>query len=674
MTRTLLIFCAFAPLSVLADDHDRFVREDVFELESAADPQISPDGSRVAYVRRSADIMTDRVRSNIWIVDADGGDHRPLLSGADSYTSPRWSPDGGRLAYVSSAEGRGPELYARWMDTGQTALLSNLAEAPGAVAWSPDGEWIAFTALVKDEPEPMVAAPARPEGAEWAPPVTVIEELAYRADGRGYLEQGHTHVFVIPAEGGTPRRLTSGDYHHGGALAWSPDGRSIVFSANRNEDWRLRRRDTDLWSVDALSGEMRRLTTRDGPDFAPAFSPDGSRLAYLGYDDRGMGYHNTQAHVMDLDSGAVSVPSEGLDRSVGAVDWAGGRLIVSYDDFGARRLASLGLEGDLRALADDVGGVDISRPYTSGGWSVAADGGYAYTASTAHRPADVAVGRAGANARLTRLNEDLLGHKRLGGVEEIRWRSSAGDHDLQGWLVTPPDFDPGARHPLLLEIHGGPFAAYGPYFSTETQLYAAAGYVVLYANPRGSTGYGYDFANEIHHDYPGRDYDDLMSGVDAVVARGFIDPERLFVTGGSGGGVLSSWIIGNTDRFAAAVVAKPVINWVSHALYSDIPETVARYWFDGPPWEEHQAYWERSPLSLVGNVATPTMLLTGEEDHRTPMAESEQYYQALKLREVDAALVRVPEAAHGIAARPSHQIAKVDHILAWFGRYGGGRP
>ena len=235
--------------------------------------------------------------------------------------------------------------------------------------------------------------------------------------------------------------------------------------------------------------------------------------------------------------------------------------------------------------------------------------------------------------------------------------------------MTPPDFDAAKDYPLVLEIHGGPFTAYGPHFSVEAQLYAAAGYVVLYTNPRGSTSYGYDFANEIHHNYPGQDYDDLMSGVDAVIERGYIDTRQLFVTGGSGGGVLSAWIVGNTDRFAAAVVAKPVINWISEALYSDISTTVPGYWFEKFPWEDPQEYWRRSPLSLVGNVSTPTMLLTGESDHRTPMPESEQYYQALKLRKIDSALVRVPESSHGIASRPSNQIAKVDSILAWFARY-----
>ena len=253
-------------------------------------------------------------------------------------------------------------------------------------------------------------------------------------------------------------------------------------------------------------------------------------------------------------------------------------------------------------------------------------------------------------------------------MRNLRW-TSAGGLEIEGWIVTPPDFDASKKYPLILEIHGGPFTAYGPHFSAEIQLMAAAGYVVLYTNPRGSTSYGYDFANEIHHNYPGQDYDDLIAGVDAAIARGYVDADRLYVTGGSGGGVLTAWIVGKTDRFRAAVSAKPVINWISTVLTTDIGAFMPEYWFASQPWEDPDSYWERSPLSLVGNVSTPTMLMTGEQDHRTPIPEAEQYYQALQLRKIDTALVRIPDASHGIAGRPSQLIAKVDNILAWFAKY-----
>ena len=674
-------------LAVAAEENDDqiFANTDVFELEVAADPQVSPDGASIAYVRRSNDIMTDRARSNIWIVSSgDGANHRPLLSARGNFSSPRWSPTGDRLAYVSGAEGGKPQLYVRWMDSGQTALLTNLTEAPSSIEWSPDGRTIAFTMFVEQKADPIATTPSAPEGAEWAPPAKVIEDVRYRADGGGYLRPGYTQIFSVPADGGTPRQLTEGDFDHDGALSWAPDSSAIFFATNRNDDWVMDPVEADIWSVAIEGKDLKRLTTRDGPDYAPKVSPDGARIAYLGFDDERMGYHTARVHLMNSDGSGRSVLTGDLDRSVDALAWDDNdNLIIQYDDEGRTYLARLGLDGSINRLVRDVGGVAISRPYTSGSFSV--DGGViAYTSGRANRPSDIAaLGDGGRATRLTRLNDDLLQDKTLGDVEQLTWKSSADGRDIEGWLVTPPNFDPAKKYPLILEIHGGPFAAYGPQFSAEVQLFAAAGYVVLYANPRGSTSYGYDFANLIHHAYPGQDYDDLMSGVDAAIAKGFVDEDKLFVTGGSGGGVLTSWIIGKTDRFRAAVVAKPVINWTSFALTADGYPFFYRYWFDKAPWEDPDSYWERSPLSLVGNVSTPTMLLTGEADYRTPISESEQYYQALKLLGVESAMVRIPEASHFIAGRPSHLISKAAHILAWFERYqdeetdtasGGGAP
>jgi len=300
----------------------------------------------------------------------------------------------------------------------------------------------------------------------------------------------------------------------------------------------------------------------------------------------------------------------------------------------------------------------------------ASGGRIAYTQGTPLRPADVAViGSDGKPKRLTDLGHGLLDQRTLGRVEEINFPSSFDQRQIQGWVVYPPDFHAARRYPLLLEIHGGPFAAYGPHFAPETQLYAAQGYVVLYLNPRGSTSYGAEFANLIHQNYPSEDYNDLMDGVDAVIARGSIDKDNLFVTGGSGGGLLTAWIVGKTTRFRAAVVAKPVINWFSHALTADGYNYYWRYWHKGLPWEHPDYYFKHSPISLVGNVKTPTMIITGESDLRTPMAESEQYYQALRLKRVPSALVRIPGASHNIAQRPSQMLAQVLNTAARFERH-----
>ena len=655
---------------------------DVFDLEWVSDPQIRPDGEQIVYVRNGYDIMSDSTRSNLWLTDVTGARQRPLTTGNARDVSPRWSPDGKRLLYVSSREG-GAELWLRWMDEGHTAKLTNLRASPGNVAWSPDGQWIAFTMFVERSAERFAAMPAAPEGARWAPPAKVITRLRYRADGPGYLDHGNTHLFVVPASGGTPRRLTEGDFNHGGPLAWSADGSQVYFSANRRDDWDMEPGDTDLYAIRLADRGLTRLTERHGPDNGPVVSPDGKRIAWLGYDQRYLGYQVTRLHVMDADGSNRRVVSAGLDRDVRDPQWKadGSGLYFRYDDLGGTQVALINLDGTVSDIVDQVGGLSLGRPYTAGAFSVAKNGRIAYTLGDGDHPADLGTvlarpgrarrddeGNLAPGARLTTVNADLLDHKQLGEVEMFWYRSSHDGRKIQGWIVRPPNFDPKQRYPLILEIHGGPFTAYSGFFSTEVQLYAAAGYVVLYTNPRGSTSYGAEFGNEIHHAYPSHDYDDLMSGVDAVIERGYVDPEQLFVTGGSGGGVLTSWIVGHTDRFAAAVSAKPVINWYSFVLTADIP-TVYKSWFPGLPWDHLDHYMQRSPIQHVGRVKTPTMLLTGEVDYRTPMSETEQYYTALKLRGIDTTMVRIQQASHGIAAKPSNLVRKVVHILEWFERY-----
>lgn len=654
-----------------------FTGRDLFSLEVADDPQISPDGDRIAYVRRSADIMSDRFQPTIWLVDARTGEQAPLVAGPGAHMSPRWSSDGSRLAYISASPDGAAQLWVRWMESGEAVRITGLPTSPGSIAWSPDGTMIAYSMLVPGEPVRLGELPDKPEGAEWADPLEIHTELVYRRDGQGYVEPGFNQVFVVPADGGAPRQLSYGAFHHDGPLSWTPDGRTILLSANRSADWESDPLEAEVYALDVATNALTPLTARDGPDMAPAVSPDGRRIAWLGFDDRRLGYQNVLLYVMDRDGSNARALTTSLDRSVNAIQWAanGGSIYASYDDHGVTKVARVGLDGSVREVAEGLDGPSLDRPYTGGSFSVSDDGAIAYAGGTATRPADVRIARGGSSRQLTRLNDDLLDHQRLGEVRRIETASSADGRTIEGWLTLPPNHADGQRHPLILEIHGGPFAAYGPHFSTDNQLYAAAGYAVLSVNPRGSTSYGEEFANLIHHAYPGQDYDDLMSMVDRAIADGYADPDRLFVTGGSGGGVLTAWIVGQTNRFRAAATQKPVIDWSSETLTADIPSLVADYWFGAQPWEDPDAYWTRSPLSLVGNVTTPTLVVVGSEDYRTPASEAAQYYAALRMRGVPTALVRVPGASHGgLAARPSQSAAKAAAILAWFERYREGAP
>ncbi len=676
--RTCLLCCAllvcgtaFARETPVADTA-LFEPMDVFQLQWADDPEISPDGEHVVYQRYWFDVMKDRKRSNLWIVDTDGNGHRPLTGGSANDGGATWSPDGKRLAWVASEDGKA-QIFVRWMASGESAAITHLTEAPRSLAWSPDGQWIAFTMRVPADPASLAQMPKAPKGAEWAPPAKLIDRVIYRIDGGGYVDPGYTHVFVVAADGGAPRQITRGKHNYMGTPAWTRDSRALIVATNLDENWEYEALESDLYRVDVASGAATRLTERKGPDQDPQVSPDGKRLAWLGFDDSGKPYQASHLYVLDLASGEPRNLTGDFDFDIEQPGWDGNRgLYFHYDDAGTTRIGWISADGgEVRQVADDFGGTAMGRPYGGGSMSVAA-GRVAYTRGTALRPADVAVVARGSDARvLTDLNANLLGHTRLGEVTPIHVKSSADSRMIDAWIVTPPGFDPQRKYPLMLEIHGGPFANYGPRFAPETQLYAAHGYVVVYANPRGSTSYGSEFANLTDDAYPSQDYDDLMSVVDAVIARGSIDTRNLFVTGGSGGGVLTAWIVGHTDRFRAAVVAKPVINWTSFVLTSDFYTVFSRYWFPGLPWEgdNRRNYIERSPITYVGNVKTPTMMITGEDDHRTPSSEAEQFYQALKLRKVDTALLRIPGASHDINARPSNMLSQVLNTIGWFERY-----
>jgi dipeptidyl aminopeptidase/acylaminoacyl peptidase len=658
-------------LSINATENfSKFEPMDVFDLEWASDPRVSPDGKTVVYVRKSNDIMKDRERSNLWQVSVDGTNHRPLYSGLNNIRSPRWSPNGEKLAFISNETGS-QQIHVRWIDNGETALISQLRASPSNLSWSPDGKWFAFTMNVKAPSETIAEPREKPEGASWAKGPITVTTTQYQYDGQGIVAPAYRHVFIVPADGGTARQLTRGNFNHYGSLAWSSDSKHIFFSAYRSDDWELVSDEADIYSVSIISSKIKQITNQPGAERSPVISPNGQYIAFTKEERRPLAYSPDRIAIMDLDGKNIRILSEDLDGDGNNLMWASDSksIYYAYDERGIRKIGRATIKGNLSSVIAGLGGTTIGRPYLSGGFH-ALNNIIAFTHGTSDRPANVAMIIDDQIKILTNLNEDILAHRELGTVNEIKYQSSFDGQEIQGWYITPPDFDPAKKYPLILEIHGGPHLAYGPYFSAELQIMAAAGYVVFYDNYRGSLSYGEDFALLLQYKYSSKeDFADHMSGIDSLIELGFVDDTNLFIAGGSAGGIATAYAVGLTDRFNAAVAAKPVINWLSKPLTADSMVGQIYHQFPGPPWEHLEHYWKRSPLSLMGNVTTPTMLLTGEDDRRTPISETEQFYQALRLRGIDSAMVRLPDTSHGIASRPSRLITKVDHILAWFERY-----
>jgi len=676
----LSMYALALPMAVLADtsqtsettkDKSLISYEDLFNIEYAANPIVMPEGKHVLYERHSMDIMSDSQRTNLWTVSLDGKEHMPLMSNKANHSSAVFSPDGTKMAYLSSIEGK-TQIYVRDLASGNTARVTDVAMTPSSLSFSPDGEQLAFSMFTPAKPKSLFSLSFKPKGAEWAEEASYIDHTLFQRDGAGMNKPGNMHIYVVPSFGGTPRQITSGEHDFAGQLAWMPNGEAIVVSANTQENSDIDIFNSDLLAVNIKDGSMRKLTDSTGPESNPQLSPNGKQIAFTGFIDNGKSNQINHLFVMDIDGSNVKDLTEDLDRSVGSVQWAenGKGLYFSYDNKGKKHVSYVSMSGKRTLKTDALGGLSIGRPYTSGDFDAVDNGDIVFTLSTGDRPADLAVvNKRGKVVQLTNLNGDIFDHKTMNKPELMTLKSSVDGRELLAWIVKPPQFNPNKKYPLILEIHGGPHTAYGPEFSTEIQMFAAAGYVVVYGNPRGSTSMGTEFANLIDKNYPSQDYNDLMDMVDSTIDKGYIDTKNLFVTGGSGGGVLTAWIVGNTDRFAAAVVAKPVINWISMVGTSDIYTFMTRYWFSDLPWNDVDQYWQRSPLRLVGNVTTPTMVLTGELDVRTPMSESEQYYGALRLEGVESSLVRIQGAYHGIARKPSNLARKIGNILAWFDKY-----
>jgi len=631
-------------------------------LETVSGPQISPDGSRIVYTRSWFDMVNDRRESSLWMMDTDGSRSRHLLEGG----GPLWSPDGTRILFTAPGEPGGAQIHVRWMDAeGATSQITRLQNGPDNVRWSPDGNWIAFTSRVDSRADfAGVTLPDRPDGAQWTPGPKIVERAGYKRDRAGYVDTGWTHLFVVPAEGGTPRQLTRGDWNHNG-VAWSPDGTEIYFTSYRTEDWDAPEhwQESDVYAVQVSSGDISRLTDKRGGDGSPVPSPDGSFIAYISGDEHQDTYRNSRIHVMNRDgSGQRSISGE-YDRQAGGLMWApdGSGLYFNVSREGYRSLHFVSVDGGVEQVTEGNRLMTLS--------SFSDDGMAVGTIASAYEPGDLYRWRLNAPEdpmRLTEVNADMMHNVVLGEVEEI-WYPSA-PFDIQGWIVKPPDFDPEREYPLMLAIHGGPHGMYNGGFNFAFQEHAANDYVVLYTNPRGSTGYGTEFANAIQNDYPGVDMQDLMRGVDYMLETGYIDEDNLFVYGCSGGGILTTYIVGNTDRFTAASANCPIVNWMSAMGTSDAIGYMRT--FDVPFWEDPTEWIDRSSIFYVGNVTTPTMLMTGERDLRTPMGQTEEYYQALQYVDVPTVMVRFQDEWHGTGSRPSNFMRTQLYLRKWWEKWG----
>jgi dipeptidyl aminopeptidase/acylaminoacyl peptidase len=471
---------------------------------------------------------------------------------------------------------------------------------------------------------------------------------------------------VVPATGGTPRQLTNGNWDHTG-VEWTPDGKQILFSSLRVEDAEWAFRESEIYAVDVAAATIRQLTTRKGPDNGPRVSPDGKLVAYTGNDFSRDSWRDAKLYVMHIDGSNPRLVSGTWDRSPQNVTWKadGSALYFTAQDAGVQNLYVLPLVGPRAGIVEPV----TKGTHMLTVSSIGRQGKAAGVLTSSQKPPDVVtfdLASPEAIKPLTNVNDDILAGRKLGEVKEM-WYTSVDGLKIQGWYVLPPDFNPNRKYPLQLHIHGGPHSMYGVGFNFGFQEHAANDYVILYTNPRGSTGYGSAFGNMINNAYPSKDYDDLMAGVDELLKKGFVDPQNLFVTGCSGGGVLTAWVVGHTDRFAAASANCPVIDWVSFVGTTDGASWY--YNFEKLPWEDASEHIRRSPLTYVGNVKTPTMLMTGVLDLRTPMPQTEQFYSALKLRKVPTAMLRMNNEWHGTTTTPSNFVRTQLYLRYWFDKY-----
>jgi dipeptidyl aminopeptidase/acylaminoacyl peptidase len=641
------------------------IPEDLTRLSLVTDPQLSPGGRRIAFVVTTLSEDRDEYLANIWVTDVDGGSPRHFTAGPRRDLEPRWSPDGTRLAFLSERAPREKlQLYVMPVDGGEPTKLTTLDNGVSSVTWSPDGSSLAFVSPVGGPREPESEDERRKSR-----PARVITSLKYRLNGEGFIYDRRPHVFVVAIDGTAPVQLTDGDFIDADP-AWAPDGQSIVFVSARHAE-----RDdddaSDLWRVPVKAGAPQRLTATAGPVLLPAFSPDGRTIAYLARPGRNAFGRNVRVFTIPSTGGDATCLTSALDRSCGALHvrplWSpdGRSMIVAVEDHGDTGLWRVAAQsGEMPTRV--VGGERALN-----GFSSSADGRLlAFAASDPLAPPEAFVCRADGTGerQLTRMNRAWTEEVALSSPE--RFRLTREGFEIDCWVMRPAGFVPGQRYPALLNVHGGPHAQYGHGFFDEFQVCAGAGYAVIYANPRGSQGYGEAFTQAVVGDWGGGDYADVMAALDEALRRHpFIDAERLGVLGGSYGGFLTSWTVGHTDRFKAACSERAVNCQYTMFGTSDIGHTFNVVELGGAlPWEDMARYIERSPLTYAKNIVTPLLILHAEEDLRCPIEQAEQLFVALKKLRREVRFVRFPAENHEMSrsGKPRHRLERFRHILEWF--------